>query len=337
LAYVSLAQVYREQMKWDEAVKQLDEAVRLKPSEAFLYRLRALLYVQRPDPNLDMALKDTERAIAAEEERAGNSTMLASYYAEKGHILYLSHKYADAVSACDEAMKIDSKHANAYLWRAEAYLKLGKLENFQKAVDSFDEYQKKGGRQYLFDVYRDRGFAWAQCEKYFEAIANYTLALQVKPGDPFVLAARGWAHLAMQNYKEAQSDFDEAIRLQPDNADVYKGRGYARVKLGQYREAVADAEEAVRRGPRKSQLLYDAARIYAQALGKVQTAARPSKLARDYQDHAVQLLRQSLDLLPLKKRAQFWRNRVLSDSDLLPIHKSTEFLQLAAKYSQQGR
>jgi serine/threonine protein kinase/tetratricopeptide (TPR) repeat protein len=334
-AYVTLAHVYQKQKEWNKAKEQLDRAVGLEPDLPFLYRLRSRLHLERPDQDLGAALRDCEKAIEVE-ARAGVSMALAKDHAERGRILHRSQRYQEAVTAYDVALKVDPSYANAHLWRARAQLE---LQNYREAGHSFDEYLKKGG-QPLAEVYRTRGVARAQLSNYPEAIQDYAQALAMEPDDFFTRAARGWAYLAMGAYQLALHDFEQAVRLNPEKGDAYNGRGYARVRLGQYHQAVGDAEAALKRGPKSSRLFYDAARIYAQAVSEVQADAiqlSRQVLARDYQDRAVLLIRESLELLPAKERGPFWRDRVLVDSALSPIHGSMGFLRLATQYSESAK
>jgi tetratricopeptide (TPR) repeat protein len=334
-AYVTLAQVFQMQKKWSEAIKHLNKATELEPDFAFLYRLRARLHVECPDQDLVAALRDYEKAIEVE-ARAGVSPALAKDHSERGRILHLSEKYLDAITAYDEALKIDPSYANAHFWRAQAQ---SKLQNYGEAGHSLDEYLKQGGKP-LVEVYRLRGFARARLSNYAEAIQDYTQALTIEPNNPLTRAARGWAYLATAADQLALHDFEQATQLNPENGDAYNGRGYARVKLGQYRQAIGDAEAALKRGPRDSRLLHDAARIYAQAVAKALADARQSYrqvLARDYQDRAVLLIREALESLPAKERRPFWREKILSDRALDPIHNSTDFLRLLTEYSQPGK
>jgi tetratricopeptide (TPR) repeat protein len=367
---VTLAQIYQKQQRWDEAKKQLDRALELEPSLAVLYRLRARLHLERPDNDLDAALADYGEAIKLEAP-TGDRKALAKDYAERGRILHRSQRYQKAVTAYGAALKADPSYANAYLWRAQTQLQ---LQKYPQAGDSLDQYLKQGGKPTV-EVYRLRGYARAQLHQYREAIQDYTQALALQPHDPSIQAARGWALLAMGDYLLALPDFEEAIRLNPENGalpaavastvglvsplaqgpalavsalvwgktengDAYNGRGYAHVKLGEYRQAVDDAETALERGPKSSRLLYDAARIYAQAVDKVQADPRQSNrraMAWAYQERAVVLIRQSLQLLPANERGPFWQKRILLDSALSPIRGSTAFLRLASEYSQWAK
>jgi tetratricopeptide (TPR) repeat protein len=331
-AYVTLALVYQEQKKWDLAKEQLDAAVDLEPDLALLYRLRAWLHLERQDQDLSAALRDYEKAIDVE-KRVSVSPALAKDYAEKGRILHRSKKLEEAVTAYDLALKTDPSYAKVHLWRGQAQLQ---LKNYLEAAHSFDEYLEKGGTR-VAAVYRGRGLARAQLNKYPEAIQDYTQALAMEPDHSSTYAARGRAYLAIEAYRLALFDFEKAIELNSASGDAYIGRGYAGVNLGQHRQAVGDAEAALKLVRKDSGLLYDAARICAQAVAKVQADTRQLNrqvLARDYQDRSVMLIRKSLELLPAEERKRFWRERVLQDAALFPIHGSTGFLGLATENSQ---
>jgi tetratricopeptide (TPR) repeat protein len=415
-AYVTLAYVYQKQKEWDKAQAQLDKAIQLEPELAILYRFRAQVHLERPDPDLDAALADYGEAIkleattgggqarpsvvpriltgrptaslvpqkgmsiapvglvaagsgdspAAAIGHAGDRVSIANDYVERGRILHRGRRYQEAVTAYDEALKHDPLYANAHLWRAQTEFQ---LQNYGEAAHSIDQYLKQGGKPAV-EVYRLRGFARAQLHQYREAIHDYTQALVLHPNDPATQAARGWAYVATEAYQLALPDFEEEIRWNPENGtfpasvassmamvsplaqgptlaisalaswrngDAYNGRGYARVRLGEYRQAVEDAEMALKRGPQSARLLYDAARIYAQAVDKVQADPRqsnPRPIASTYQDRAVRLIRQSLELRPSNERRPFWRDTILLDRALSPIRGSTAFLSLASDYSQ---
>ena len=83
----------------------------------------------------------------------------------------------------------------------------------------------------------------------------------------------------------------------------------------QSREAIEDAEEALRLGPRTPRLIYNAARIHAQASG-----AGDSRV--------FELIGEALALLPDEQRSAFWSTQVRTDSALAAIRKHSRFVQL---------
>ena len=51
----------------------------------------------------------------------------------------------------------------------------------------------------------------------------------------------------------------------------------------------------------------------------------------------MRLLQRALDLLPAAKRGAFWKEKILSDTALYPIHGSTGFLRLVGEYRRASR
>jgi tetratricopeptide (TPR) repeat protein len=336
-AYVDLAKAYHLGKQHDQALEQLDEGIRLaeklaeareleRPVLALLYHSRAQLRVDRQE--LAAALRDFERALAAAPS--------ANAHAERGNVLHLRRRDREAVTEFEAALRLRPDFVEVYRWQAGAFVELGA---YREAARSIDQYLEKGGKP-LPDVYRTRGLIRAKLENYPGAIADYTQALTLAP-DAATYAYRGWTYLATDAPLLARSDFADAIRLQPKNGDAHNGHGYARVRLGQYREAVVDAEMALRLGPQDPRLLWNAARIYAQAVGKldadvVQWDRKAVELRSQYERRAVQLLRGALDLKKTpSERAAFWRDCIGPDTvGLGPIRRGAAFAQLAAEYSR---
>src|SRR5262249_8023711 len=140
---------------------------------------------------------------------------------------------------------------------------------------------------------------------------------------------RGWLHAIRGTLPFALNDFEEAIRLDKNSSDAHAGRGYARVKLGHLKEAIDDAEAALKLGgPKDFHLRYNAARIFAQAAGRMDADARqqdrrgPEQRAY-FQGRAVRLLRQALELCEDQEREALCRD-IRADSALSPIRRSVE-------------
>jgi tetratricopeptide (TPR) repeat protein len=330
-AHVTLAQVYQKEKKWAEAAGQLDQALALEPDLAVLYRLRARLKEGSPDPDLEAALRDCDRAIAIE-ARSGPSPDLAKDHAERGRILQRRRQYADAVAAYDAALKIDPGLTRAHLGRADAELELG---HYKEALASLDAYLKKGGRPRV-EVYRARGLARAKLGRHAEAIDDYSRALESNPKDEeraSLHLSRGEQYLAVNALAPALDDFEEAVRLDPASADAWLACAHVRVQLGDAEKGVADAERAVRGGPKESRLWHGAARVYVQAAGQ-RKAERgheevEARLRHRYLQRAVDLLRRALDVEPAEHRQSYWRDNVLTDAALVPLRGLPEFVRLS--------
>jgi tetratricopeptide (TPR) repeat protein len=226
--------------------------------------------------------------------------------------------------------------------RAEALLE---LERHREAAQAVDHYLAGAGKPRA-DVYRVRGLARSKLGDRCGAVADYTRALEVdqlagKPTDARTLAYRGWAYLTLDAPRLALADFEEAVRLDPPNADARNGRGYARVVVGDWRAAVEDAEGAVKRGPATPRLLYNAARTFARAAGRLPAAALErgprSELKRQYEGKALELVRSALELVPAGRQGAFWKEYVEPDPALVAVREAAGFGRLQARYSPRLR
>ena len=99
------------------------------------------------------------------------------------------------------------------------------------------------------DAYNNRGLAKAALKQYAAAIADYTAAIRLKPNYALAYNNRGNANARLGQYFPAISDYDMAIRLKPDDASPYNNRGLAKAALKQYAAAIADYTAAIRLKP----------------------------------------------------------------------------------------
>ena len=287
--------------------------------------------------DLPAALQDVQETIQLEPP---GSKLLAADHTERGRILHAQKKYEAAVKAYDLALRIDPDYAAAHHDRGGALMESAQ---YAEAIRAFDNYLRKGKPEP--EIYEARGLARMKLKDLTGAIADFSRALEMEPKSARLYAYRGWTFLVDKAPTPALRDFEQAVQLDPKNADAYNGRGLAGVKLGRIRESIADADEALRlgrsvsrlEGPESIRMFYNAARIYAQAAGRIDVDARQANYRTAwtryaYQDRAVDLLRQALDRLPAEKRAAFWRETIHSDDALEPIARSRAFVQLAAPY-----
>src|SRR5262249_53912049 len=147
---------------------------------------------------------------------------------------------------------------------AHALLRQGDLTH---AASSYEQFQKSGGRLDS-GFYRNRGAAFAARGRLWDALADYTLARELRP-DADVCSRRGWVYVMLRSHDAAGSDFAEALRFAPHSREALIGRGYVRAVAGDSRAAVQDAEAAqAGPGPLASHQLYNLACLYAQAFDR---------------------------------------------------------------------
>jgi tetratricopeptide (TPR) repeat protein len=95
-------------------------------------------------------------------------------------------------------------------------------------------------------AYLRRGEVSAGAHEYDRAIADYNMAIQLKPDYAEAYNDRGFAYYLKGNGERAIADYTRAIELRPDYPKAYNSRGVVYMAGGYGRaKAVADFDRAI--------------------------------------------------------------------------------------------
>jgi serine/threonine protein kinase/tetratricopeptide (TPR) repeat protein len=340
----SIAALATQYCEWtllmDKAERQLDTAIESTPDvPPSLYRAQAQLHRERRQ--LNDALDDISSAI---EKDAPKSASQAENYAEQSRIYFDREEYSEALESSNMALNIGTE-AEYYLLHGNASLQ---LKDFGGAIQSYTSYLDKGGKL-VVGALRARGLARMMEGDYAAAIGDYRQVLRYEDSSE-IRANCGWAYLLNSNAKEALSLFEKAIKLNPKNADAHSGRGFVlvitkyedtREEAKKVREAVHEAETALQCGPTNQRMVYNTARIFAQAAGKLDDEAAKRLLPKPResdkcQRQAVKCLSQALNLSPPGERYDFWKDYVQEDHAFDRIRANYEFARLMPPEPQKS-
>ena len=97
-------------------------------------------------------------------------------------------------------------------------------------------------------AYKHRGLAHAKLGHVQQAYEDLTQAVALDPQDAIAYNQRGIASFAAGNVQAALKDFSKTIELQPQLAEAYNNRGIIARTLGDYRQAGKDFERAAQLG-----------------------------------------------------------------------------------------
>lgn len=160
----------------------------------------------------------------------GKSSNSAQLSLQGGIDFYDQKEYSEAVNSFTHTIYLKADYAEAYVYRARAYVKLGK---------------------YLR--------AWQDCDR----------ALKFNDKDAMTYATRAGAHFKLKNYDQALQDGDRAIELNPHLTKAYYYRGLTRCQLKQYDTAVADFSHVIRANPYLTKAYYNrgVAKFYSGNIG----------------------------------------------------------------------
>jgi tetratricopeptide (TPR) repeat protein len=230
--YVNRATAYNAKGDRDTALADSDEALRLDPRSAAAYNERGAAYSAKGDP--DRAIADYTRAIQHE---PGNPL----YHANRGHAYACKGDHARAIANYDEALKRDPGYTSALVLRGHAH-------SFRKDYGAAETDYARALRQDPLDArtHNYRGNALLALKRYEPAFDAFTEALRLGHPEPAVVHDnRGDVFWAVKNYDRAIADYSAAVRLDPKFARAYFDRGAALEEKGRVDLAQDDYDKAV--------------------------------------------------------------------------------------------
>ena len=172
----------------------------------------------------------------------------------KGNLLMSRNKVEAAIESYDKAIEASPDYAEAYVRRGLARRAKGDLagsiEDYEKA-SSIDPKATHNNR-FVAESYSNRGYNKLMKELDVEgAIADFTRAAEIFPGEADHFYKRGHARLIKEDFDGAIADLDKALGLAAQGniflrTLIYANRGMARHLQGKEEEAKKDFDECVR-------------------------------------------------------------------------------------------
>ncbi len=180
-------------------------------------------------------------------------------------------QYDLANAAYASVARDDPSFHAAELGRAEALRKAGRQDAAIEVLEALTRSHPD-----LPDVYATKGDTLRQAERYEEAIAAYTRALELyEEGSSarwFVHYTRGIAHHKIDDWPGAEADFRAALALDPDHPQVLNYLGYSLVERGEkLDEALGMIETAAAARPDNGAIVDSLGWVYFQ-LGRYEEA-----------------------------------------------------------------
>lgn len=90
--------------------------------------------------------------------------------------------------------------------------------------------------------------------KFWDAIKNYSAAIEIDPTNHVLFSNRSAAHAKAGNYMDALKDGEKTVELKPDWGKGYSRKGAALVYLNKVDEAIACYEKGIQCDPNNAQL-----------------------------------------------------------------------------------
>ena len=201
-AYNNRGSAYYQKGEKNNALKDYDEAIRLKPDHANAYAGKAYFYDNRGDKGdkknalenykkaielgyttaniyvnvgniyyYDNELKDHEKALINYNKAVDLGYKNVNTYRSMGYIYYQKGDYNQAIESYKKVINLDSKNANVYVNMGNAYKAQG---NNQKAVERYDEAINLDPKNAY--AYNNRGLARENMKDINTAIDDFKIA-----------------------------------------------------------------------------------------------------------------------------------------------------------------
>jgi tetratricopeptide (TPR) repeat protein len=248
-AHNDLGMALAQTGKIEEAIGHYEQALRIEPDNA------------KAHYNLGLALQQKGRvreAIGHYEQALQIDQQFAEVYNNLGVALAQAGKLNDAIGQYEQAVQIRPDYAEAHCNLGNLLLQTGNLEegiaHLEQAVRLKPDYA---------EAHSNLGLALAQTGQTERAIAHFVQALRIQPDYADAHNNLGVALLQLGRVQEAIGHFEQALRIKPDYAEAHCALGIALEQAGRVREAIGHYERALRIKPDFTQAQNALARLQA--------------------------------------------------------------------------
>jgi tetratricopeptide (TPR) repeat protein len=212
----------------------------------------------------DRAITDLDEAVRLQAIRPEESGVRAGTYAARGGIKLTRHDYAGALADLDEALRLDPGRAEINVRRGQVWLAKGDpdkaLQDFGTALRGSvtDQTQYSGvgiayaGRPPNLDrtatdsaAHLGRALAYMQKADAESALTALGEGIRINPGNPALFAHRASLRARSGDYDGAIADYTAALRLNPRDVYGYHNRGCVWAAKREFANALLDMDAAL--------------------------------------------------------------------------------------------
>lgn len=231
-AHLMRAIVCEDNDRYEQAFRDLGEALRLDPRNVAALIERSFLWASRN--RMDLALADVNRAIQIDPSSA--DALL-----ERGVYHYRMKEPQAALADLDRARELGSRSVYVPLVRGSVHVERRQID---EAIKAFQEAITIDPKSY--DAHLMLGSAQLLRSQPTLAVQSFSRAIKLQPEKGAGYGGRAVAYMSLGQRKEAIGDLNQAIRFDSMRADLFRDRGQAYAMEGQWKQALADMDTAIK-------------------------------------------------------------------------------------------
>lgn len=190
--------------QWSPAIKDLDEAIRLKSHPGF-YTIKAQIEQVMGDKTA--AERDFTMAITLNPDSGD------AYY----NRAYLKIDIGNIQGAIDDFTVIIDKKLDIDIELGQVYFERGAQRDwtgdYNGAVSDFNRALELGITH--DKLYYNRGYVYAELKQYENSLADFNKAAELNPGKAEIYFSRGLVKASLNDFEGALKDYEESVKLDP--------------------------------------------------------------------------------------------------------------------------
>lgn len=225
---------YFSRNDYNKALNILDEALIEFPERTEFYYLRGQAY---------SFLKENSQAIYNFNKAIESNFTNPEYFKSRAEAFFAKEDYVSAGKDYNQAIRLKPEVFEWYLDRAVVNMKLKNFSASQKDVQFYLGYFPDDitANKLAADINKARG-AFSESLRYYNAL------LAKDQSNPEYFKSRGAIYLETKTYRQAVNDFSMALDLDPGDGETYFYKGLARLYLNETEGACSDWQKAQRLG-----------------------------------------------------------------------------------------
>ena len=258
MAYNNLGNILHGQSRFEEAVANYREALRLKSDNSEAHN------------NLGNALQGMGRlaeAIPEYEEALRLEPGLAGVHHNLGNAQLGMGRDEEAVAQFREALKEDPSSVRTLGNLGSALGRMGRLD---EAVAHLQDALRLNPSYLTARI--NLGKTLQRMRRFDEAVATLQEALRLDPGSAEARSALSLVYQSMGRFDEAGAQAADALRLKPDSVEALNNLALSLAAAGKIEEAMARYQEALRIKPDFAATYFNLGNLL-QGLGRFEEAA----------------------------------------------------------------
>jgi len=231
-AMLRRAEIYLDQQKYEEALQDANEAIRLTNKNPYANFIRGCVYMQLK--KLDAAIQELQFAAAGLPKHLPSHFWLA-------RCLLMKDKLPEGIEELNTVVKLDPRFTTARLVLASAHLQRGYHDGAVNTLVDALHFDAKN-----VEVYRLLGIAYLHKGEHERAKAMFQKMLTIDPGAPRAHQVLAGIALAENRIDEAIARCRDALEAEPRNVDVHFLLGLAYLRRQRFEGAKAEFDHVLR-------------------------------------------------------------------------------------------